>query len=858
MPNVGQLTAYLEMDISRLQKGARQGRNELSRFSKSGTKGISTITSSVVKLGAVLGGLASVFAAYRLIKDITAVGEAFEQSITTAGAVMRATTEEMQALNDIAREMGETTEFTASQAAESLKFLGMAGFEASKAIAALPDTLDLATAGGVDLSRAADIATNALTAMRLPVEQLSRVNDVFVGTITRSNTNMEQMAQAFKYAAPIAAAYGYEVEELSGLIGTLGNAGVQGSMAGTQLAQAFIEAKDIAREFGFESSDLVDVLSSLKERFGENVDMMEFFTKRAGRAALILGVAGDEVIEFQETLGGVSGEAKALADVMRSTFGGIKKELISVMESIKLDAFGLYRDALKGSIQDTIKWLRENKEEILAWAQALITGFKEIWTVASSVIKLVAKFISGVTDIYVELERQSGETTDALLKDSERLRKAFEPASIEPWEEMLNALENAGKATVDALLFVAKSVGIIIGAITKTIVNDLILNVLEALWEFAGVIERLAAWDFSGAGDKAIGVFTNLADIIKDTDKTAGAVMRSIGKAFDEMVAGFDFRSVRDKIIDVEFQAALTGDVVHDIGTQALAAHRGRKGLVHTAKDPGVSVFGDSDEIKAVTKTAHEMLNIRVALLSELLDAEGKSKEERMAIWNDYQEARIGQLIEEHEAMLAIGVDATLASKISAKRMAELNDEQKDLFTEQADWLKEWAAELSEELNATFSDMFFDTMKGEWQGLMEYMSGIWDIFLRKIADSAADELSNIFGGSDDGGGIIGAISGLFGGGGGGTDALSAHRMAIGGLVNRPTLAVIGESGPEVVIPLNKMRDENFLNNFGGGGGSGGNVSITVQTPDLPSFQRSQQQIMTQTAVALRQARMRNA
>lgn len=856
MPNVGTLTAHLAMDTSRLKKGMAQGRNEMRQFTKGVNKGMGSMTASVGKLGAAFGGLALAFGAFRLVKDITAVGEAFEQSITTAGAVMRATVEEMQALNDIARKMGETTEFTASQAAESLKFLGMAGFEASKAIAALPATLDLATAGGIDLGRSADIATNALTAMQLDVEELGRVNDVFVGTITRSNTNMEQMAQAFKFAAPIASAYGYEIEELSGLIGSLGNAGVQGSMAGTQLAQAFIEAREIAQKFGFESGDLIDVLDSLKMKFGENVDMMEFFTRRSGRAALILSAAGDKVKEFQETLGGVGGEAQTLAEVMRATFGGIHKELTSVMESIKLDAFGLYRDALKDSMEDAIKWLRNNREQILVWVQGIIDAFKIVATATKDFVLVIAKAVEGLGMIFDAVQTESRATAKIVSEDADSIANAFTHMNTTPLDEFFNSLANFWNAAVLVTQAAAEMLGTQLGAIASFVIDGLIGNFIEAFKKLVAAVVKFSTYDFGGAFDDLSSAGSSMADMWNAAGVAADVTIEGWADSYQKMVDGFDFRSKADKIIDEEFKAALVEGEA-SIGSSALDAHRAVGRVVHTAKVPGGTSLGGDAEMNAAAKAAQNLINMRVALLSELLDADGKSKEERLALWDDYKEARVDQLVAEHQAMLDAGIGATLAAQISAVRLSELNDEQKELFIEQASWLKKWATELSEELNNTMSDMFFDTMKGEWKSLTDYMSSIWDIFLRKIADSASNELSDLLGGGE-GGGLFGTIGNLLGGGN--SSALAAHRMASGGLVNRPTLAMIGESGPEAVIPLGKMRDENFLSQFGasGGDGSGGNVTFNIQTPDLPSFKRSQQQLLTQTAVALRQARMRNA
>lgn len=861
MPNIGTLTAQLTLDSSRMRKGLVQSKAQLGQFVKGANTGIGTVTSSVVKLGGALIAMGGAFAAFRLFKDITNIGKEFEQTMTTAGAVMRATTEEMANLTAMAKQMGETTEFTASQAGGALKFLGMAGFDAAKAIAALPGVLDLATAGELELERAADIASNALTAMRLDVDQLGRVNDVFVGTITRSNTNMNQLAEAFKYSAPLAAAYGYEVEELAGLIGTLGNAGVQGSMAGTQLAQAFLEAKEIAKEFSFESGDLIDVLDSLKTKFGDNVDMMDHFTKRSGRAALVLSDAGDKVREFQQTLEGVTGEAKTLADAMRSTFGGMEKELISVMESIKIDAFELYKESLKSTMRDTIGWLRDNKAEILAWVNVVIKGFQEVWGAVGILLSIIGSVVAGIREVYLALQLESKETKEQLIKDGEDIRDAFAVPDFTLWQHLFDSLENAGNAVVEVFKLIGKALGSLVVGLLTFIVNDLLKNALEALWEFAGALAAFTVGDISGGIDKLKSAWNELTDIVKEGDQTGEAVWKTWAQAWDDMVGGIDFRSLKDKAIDALFDAALP-KFTQDTGVMF--------GPALPPIDPTKPVLGDDtkqletaankkmDALKKIAKQwkvyfSHEasmesiLLDVRVAILADLLGAEVKSKEDKLALWEDYRATRIEQMRAEHKALLDAGMDVALITDLVTANMGRLNGEQRDLFTEQASWLQEWAAELSEEMNYIFSDMFFDTMKGEWQGLTEYMTGIWDIFLRKIADSAADELSDIFSGGE-GGGLLGK---LFGGG----DKIPA--LAAGGIINRPTLAVIGEAGPEAVIPLSKMRDEDFLNNFGGGGGSGGNVTIHVQTPDVASFQRSQQQIITQMSAALRQAGMRN-
>ncbi|MCK5139038.1 MAG: phage tail tape measure protein, partial [Thermodesulfovibrionia bacterium] len=329
-----------------------------------------------VKKAAKIGvaGIALVgVAAAALAIPIIRTGAQFEQTMTVVKGVMRATEREFTSLTAVAKQMGETTEFTASQAAEGLKFMGMAGFTAAQAIQALPGVLDLATAGQIDLGEASDIATNALTAMKLSVGELGRVNDVFVATVNRSNTNIRMMAESFKYAAPVASAFGYDVEQLSALIGALGNAGVQGSMAGTQLAFAFTKSAKAAKELGLgPGASFIDVLRKMKEEGWGAQKVLKVFSVRAGRAALILKDSIPTYERLLKATRAAKGEAKALADLMRSTVIGRWRELKSAVESVAIDAFTAKSSDLSREIQNLTRVVRENKETLVGLASAAV------------------------------------------------------------------------------------------------------------------------------------------------------------------------------------------------------------------------------------------------------------------------------------------------------------------------------------------------------------------------------------------------------------------------------------------------------------------------------------------------------
>jgi len=328
-------------------------------FSKA-AKGAGTVLSS---LAAQLGIVAGIAGFAGMTASVIKTGAVFEQTMKTVKGVARATDDEYQRLIASARLMGEQTEWTASQAGQALQFLAMAGFDVEKSIAALPGTLDL--------GRAADITSDVLTAFQLDVKELNRVNDVFIGTITRSNTNVEMMAESMKYAAPLAKAYGYSIEETSALIGILAQAGIKGSMAGTQLAFAFQKTEDAAKELGIESNNLIDVLeAATKAGWGAN-KMMEIFDMRGGRAGLVLKDLVPNIRDFVTELQNSTGESKALADEMRSGLLANWNEFKAVIESVSLDTFSRFESGLKSTLKSATQAVRDHRDEWSALLDAV-------------------------------------------------------------------------------------------------------------------------------------------------------------------------------------------------------------------------------------------------------------------------------------------------------------------------------------------------------------------------------------------------------------------------------------------------------------------------------------------------------
>lgn len=164
----------------------------------------------------------------------------FEAVMSKVKAITVSDDQAMQQLTATARELGEKTMFSATQAGEAMTYLGMAGWNSQQIMAGMPGLLNLAAASGTDLARTADIVSDDLTAFGLSAEHAGHMADVFAKTSTKTNTNVEMLGETMKYAAPVAHAFGASLEETAALTGLMANSGIKASAAGTALRSGFL------------------------------------------------------------------------------------------------------------------------------------------------------------------------------------------------------------------------------------------------------------------------------------------------------------------------------------------------------------------------------------------------------------------------------------------------------------------------------------------------------------------------------------------------------------------------------------------------------------------------------------------
>jgi TP901 family phage tail tape measure protein/lambda family phage tail tape measure protein len=336
----------------------------------------SNARNSIAKLFGLFSATAATVSAVRTLAS-------FDQAIARAGAVSSASADQFQALSDRARELGATTRFTATDAAEGLTFLAQAGFSVEQSLATVDDALRLAQVGSLSLAESADIATNVLSGFNLGVNDAARFVDVLAKAANSSNTNVRQLGDAFSFVAPIAQGVGVSIEEAAAAIGVLSNAGIQGSRAGTglqrvisRLSNPTAEAVDVLNQLGLtqeqvniETQGLTTVLERLAQSGISATQALVLAGDRGGPAITALTNSVPQLRELNKQLNDATGFADKTAAVLDDTLQGALRRVASAYEAVIL-AFGQtgVTDTLRVSLEGVAIALRvvaENAETAL-------------------------------------------------------------------------------------------------------------------------------------------------------------------------------------------------------------------------------------------------------------------------------------------------------------------------------------------------------------------------------------------------------------------------------------------------------------------------------------------------------------
>lgn len=325
---------------------------------------------------ATASGGAALYAGARFMTP----GVEFDASMSRVQAITRldTTSDDLRSLRQQSRALGSSTRFTAVESADAQGYLGMAGFDPAAIKAAMPDMLDLASAGGTDLAQTADIASNILSGLGLKADEMGRLGDVLVGTFTRSNTNLQMLGETMKYAAPMARTYGVELETAAAMAGKLGDAGLQGSMGGTALSAIMnrlaAPPKAARKALALLAIDTADANGNLRQ-MPDILKEIHDKTRAMGTAqkgGLFKAIAGEEAVKGLAQLvdQAGSGELQTLISTLRQAQGESAKTSKVMSDNLKGDL-----TSLSSAWQDLGIELQEQQDGPL---RELVQSFVEI------------------------------------------------------------------------------------------------------------------------------------------------------------------------------------------------------------------------------------------------------------------------------------------------------------------------------------------------------------------------------------------------------------------------------------------------------------------------------------------------
>ncbi len=415
--------------IAKIQKRFNTNIKAMSRKTDSFNRSLNKLgggAASALGAAGLAGGIAGVTLALR--SSITA-GIEFEQTIVNAaakfGGAANRGTEAFNNLQAAAENAGRSSVFTATEAAQGLNFLAMAGFNVEQSIAALPGVIDLAISTQTDLATATDIASDALGAFGLASDDadknaagLTKVLDVMATTTTTANTDMERLFTTIKVAAPAFTAAGQSMETFSALTGILANSGIKGSRAGTSLRASIVrlqkvtpEADKWLKKLGVSIADgdgnmrdMFDILGDLETGMKGMGEVQKgaalatiFGTEAVSALNVIMAEGSDGLRKYRDRLLQAEGANAKMAKTMGDTTGGSLKRMFSAIEGLQLSLFNLN----KGPIRDTIDGIAKFTNGLTAAIEA-----NEDFAVAISgefftVLKATGQLLVGLTATFL-------------------------------------------------------------------------------------------------------------------------------------------------------------------------------------------------------------------------------------------------------------------------------------------------------------------------------------------------------------------------------------------------------------------------------------------------------------------------
>lgn len=414
-----------ENELKRLEEQANQSATALQKISATGEK-LKDVGSNIEGAGKKLLPVTATVTALGTASVKTAAD--FEAAMSKVAAVSGASGKELEDLTAKAREMGSKTKFSASEAAEAMNYMAMAGWKTEDMLSGIEGVMNLAAASGEDLATTSDIVTDALTAFGLSAQDSGHFADVLAAASSNANTNVSMMGETFKYCAPIAGALGFSVEDTAEAIGLMANAGIKSTQAGTSLRTIMTNLSDEVKICGENIGevtvattnadgsmrDLSDILADCRTAFSglsesEKASAAESLVgKNAMSGFLALMNAGEgDIAKLSGAIDNCNGAAQSMADTMNNNLEGQLTILKSQLQELAI-SFG---EILLPAVKSIVSFL----QGLINVLNSMPDGMKQtIVTIAlvvaalGPVLIIIGKVISAVGTIMTIVPKVAG------------------------------------------------------------------------------------------------------------------------------------------------------------------------------------------------------------------------------------------------------------------------------------------------------------------------------------------------------------------------------------------------------------------------------------------------------------------
>lgn len=425
----------MNFDTKINEKGFNDGIKKLGSLGKTGLK---IATGAIAALGTAAG--AGITAAVK-------VGTSFEAEMSKVSAISGATGETFQALTDKAKEMGVKTKFSASESAEAMEYMAMAGWKTEDMLSGIEGVMNLAAASGESLATTSDIVTDALTAFGMSASDSTHFADVLAAASSNANTNVSMMGETFKYVAPVAGALGYSVEDCGVAIGLMANSGIKAGQAGTALRSILsrmtkptTEVQEAMDQLGISLTDSQGNVESLDAVMGDlrtsfkglsKAEQTQLASSIAGQEAMsgllaIVNASDADFSKLKSSIYNADGAAAEMAATMQDNLSGQLTILKSEAEGLGIEIYESIEIPLKNMAAAGVDALSKLNE---AYSSGGFSGFidelgSEIGTQVDQMIttmqtkgsEIIESLCNGITSALPNLIAQGSSMMNSLLQ----------------------------------------------------------------------------------------------------------------------------------------------------------------------------------------------------------------------------------------------------------------------------------------------------------------------------------------------------------------------------------------------------------------------------------------------------------